>query len=324
MTARIEITAVDGLPEVRAGDDVARLVASAAPDLRDGDVVVVTSKVVSKAEGRLVDGTREQHLPGESVRVVAARGDLRIVETRHGLVLAAAGIDTSNVPAGQVALLPVDPDASARRIRVGIRELTGADVGVVVSDTMGRAWRDGLVDAAIGAAGFDVVEDLRGEVDGEGHRLEATVVATADEVAAAADLVKRKLAGTPVAVVRGLPLRRTDPDAGARRLVRAPADDLFRLGTRDAMQQVVTASRPARSVGAPPDPAAVQRAVRAADGFGRLDVIDGGRLVRGVDESLQTGVAIGRLLAALAAEGLAACWTEGDPPTLRIGEPAGD
>ncbi len=143
MTASIEIWGVEGLPEVVAGDDIAALIAGQPLDLRDGDVVVVTSKVVSKAEGRLVNGTREDHLAAETVRRRRPARHTQIVETHHGLVLAAAGIDASNVPAGTVALLPVDPDASAARIRAGLREQSGADVAVIISDTMGRPWRDG-------------------------------------------------------------------------------------------------------------------------------------------------------------------------------------
>src|SRR5262249_4511629 len=161
-------------------------------------------KVVSKAEGNVVPGDREAAIDAESVRLVARRGDTRIVETRHGFVIAAAGVDASNVPAGHVALLPVDADRSAARIRAGLRRLRGVPVAVVVPDTCGRPWRTGLVDVAIGAAGISVVDDHRGRIDAHGHTLEMTVTAIADEIASAGELVKRKLDGVPVAVVRGL------------------------------------------------------------------------------------------------------------------------
>ncbi|MBW5424582.1 coenzyme F420-0:L-glutamate ligase, partial [Streptomyces sp. BG9H] len=199
------VWAVPGLPEVREGDDLAKLIAAAEPGLADGDVLLVTSKIVSKAEGRVVEaGDREAAIDAETVRVVARRGTLRIVENRQGLVMAAAGVDASNTPSGTVLLLPSDPDASARALREGVREALGVDVGVVVTDTFGRPWRAGLTDVAIGAAGVRVLDDLRGGVDAYGNPLSATVVATADELAAAGDLVKGKAAGLPVAVVRGL------------------------------------------------------------------------------------------------------------------------
>jgi coenzyme F420-0:L-glutamate ligase/coenzyme F420-1:gamma-L-glutamate ligase len=225
------------MPQVRPGDDLAELIAAAEPELADGDVVVVTSKVVSKAEDRLVRVDRESAIDGQTVRLVAARAQTRIVETRQGLVLAAAGVDASNVEPGTVALLPADPDASARRLRAGLRERLGVDVAVVISDTLGRAWRDGVIDAAIGCAGLVPLDDQRGRQDGYGTVLTATVTAVADEVASAAELVKGKLDGVPVAVTRGLD--RPRPGArgdgpGARAIVRAARDDLFRLGTAEA------------------------------------------------------------------------------------------
>lgn len=199
------VWALPGLPEVRAGDDIAKLIATAEPGLADGDVLLVTSKIVSKAEGRILEATdREAAIDAETVRVVARRGTLRIVENRQGLVMAAAGVDASNTPAGTVLLLPEDPDRSARAIRDGLRDTLGVEVGVVVTDTFGRPWRAGLTDVAIGAAGVRVLDDLRGGTDAYGNPLNATVVATADELAAAGDLVKGKAAGLPVAVVRGL------------------------------------------------------------------------------------------------------------------------
>ena len=242
----LEVRPVLGMGELRPGDDLAAAVAEHA-QLQDGDVVVVTSKVVSKVEGRLVvldsddpeerEVARQAAIDAETVRLVARRGDLRIVQTRHGLVMAAAGVDASNVARDELALLPVDPDASARLLREGLRERLGVDVGVVITDTMGRPWRNGLTDAAIGVAGLTAVTDPRGSVDSYGNVLGVTQVAVADEIAAAADLVKGKLSGIPVAVVRGLATDGTLPDDGngTRTLVRGVEDDLFRLGTAEAM-----------------------------------------------------------------------------------------
>jgi len=260
--ATFTVTGVAGLPEITAGADLGALIIDAAPDLRDGDILVVTSKVVSKAEGRVTTGSREQAIEAETVRVVARRGATTIAQTRHGLVLAAAGVDESNTAPGSVVLLPADPDESARRLRKAVAGRTGRTVGVIVTDTMGRPWRTGQTDNAIGAAGIMPVRDHRGEADTFGNILEVTIAAVADEIAAAADLVKGKSRQVPAAIVRGLAEFVTDADGpGARALIRAAEDDMFRLGAAD----VPLARRTIRAFTTEPvDAAAVRRAVATA------------------------------------------------------------
>ncbi|MED5584530.1 MAG: coenzyme F420-0:L-glutamate ligase [Actinomycetota bacterium] len=235
MTAGLRVVPVPGLPEVRPGDDLAGMVAAAceaAIGLRDGDVVVVTQKVVSKAEGRLVDIDPETgHRPiveAESVRILRRRGDLIIAETEHGFVCANAGVDLSNVEAGQAALLPEDPDRSARRIRDALTHRFGVEVAVIVSDTFGRPWRRGVTDVAIGVAGLRPVIDLRGTADALGRELQVTEVAVADELAAAAELVMGKSTGIAVAVLRGVDPAWLGDGSVVDDLVRRPDEDLFR------------------------------------------------------------------------------------------------
>lgn len=238
----LQLWALEGIGEIVPGSDLVTVIADAAGgSLRDGDILVVTSKVVSKAEGRIVRADdREDAITAETVRPVASRTSetghtTRIVENRLGIVAAAAGVDASNTPEGTVLLLPVDPDASARGLAAGLRATTGAHVGVLISDTLGRAWREGQTDAAIGAAGVRVFEDLRGTTDAEGRPLVVTLPCVADELAAATDLVKGKAARRPVAVVRGRADLVGDLDLpGARAIVRPSERDLFRLGADEA------------------------------------------------------------------------------------------
>ena len=233
----ITIWAPDGVPEVRPGDDLAVLLLSVA-DLADGDVVCVTSKVVSKAEGRVVRGDRAAAIAAETRRVVARRGPLSIVVNRLGLTMAAAGVDASNVEPGHVVLLPEDPDASARGLREAVATRAGANVAVLVTDTAGRTWREGQTDIAVGAAGLLVLDDHAGREDGYGNELAVTAPAVADELAGAAELVAGKLGRRPFTVVRGrgdLVLRPGDHASGAAALLRPEGEDLFGLGAREAV-----------------------------------------------------------------------------------------
>ena len=230
---RLEIIPVLGMGEINPGDNLSELIL-AATSLEGGDAVVVTQKVVSKAEGRIVpldhdDPVAKRRLvEGESRRIVRVRGDLVISETKHGFVCANAGIDLSNVADGTAALLPVDPDRSARWIRDGIRARAGIEVGVIVSDTFGRPWRNGLTDVAIGTAGVAAVVDLRGSADASGRELQVTQVCVADEIAGAAELVMGKAFGIPVAVVRGLPEEWLRESSVRTEVIRSTAEDLFR------------------------------------------------------------------------------------------------
>ena len=232
-TVPITVTPVSGLPEIAAGTNIGALLAGLA-DLESGDIVVVTQKVVSKAEGRLVEvdpsdaDAKRRLAESEAVRVLRRRGDLVITETRHGFICANSGVDLSNIVSGYAALLPIDPDRSARKIRDALRAAKSIEVGVVISDTFGRPWRRGLVDIAIGCAGIAAVVDLRGELDGTGRELAVTEMCVADEIAAAAELVMGKASQVPVAVVRGVDPSWLRESSVADEIVRAHGEDLFR------------------------------------------------------------------------------------------------
>lgn len=257
MRPAVSAYAPDGVPEVAAGDDLATLLLAALGDaaLVDGDIVAVTSKVVSKAEGQVRVSTREAELAGETRRVVARRGGTAIVRNRLGLTLAAAGIDASNVAPGHVVLHPADPDASARTLRETVLARTGRTVGVIVTDTAGRAWREGQTDIAIGAAGIEVLESFVGREDAHGNSLVVTAPAVADELASLAELASGKLGGRPFAVLRGradLVLPVGEHGAGAAALIREEGRDFFGYGAREAVVRAL-AGRPgdATPFGAP-------------------------------------------------------------------------
>jgi coenzyme F420-0:L-glutamate ligase/coenzyme F420-1:gamma-L-glutamate ligase len=246
---QLSVWAVGGIPEIAAGDDLAAIIGDAVDgSLEDGDILAVTSKIVSKAEGRQVAATdREQAITAETVRIVATRvfpgGVTRIVENRLGIVGAAAGVDASNTPDGTVLLLPLDPDASATLLRSSLEGRFSLRLGVVITDTLGRAWREGQTDVAIGGSGVRLLDDLRGTLDTQGRRLDVTAPAVGDEIAAAADLVKGKSAGLPVAVVRGLSHLLASDARGARVLIRPSDMDMFRLGTEEAFREGFEAGR---------------------------------------------------------------------------------
>jgi coenzyme F420-0:L-glutamate ligase / coenzyme F420-1:gamma-L-glutamate ligase len=273
----LRVVPLAGMPEVRPGDDLARLlleaVGRAGLALADGDVLAVTSKVVAKAEGRLVplpadpaarERAHQEAVAAETARVVARRGRLVIAETRHGLVGANALVDASNAGGDRLVLLPADPDASAARLRADLAALDGHDVAVVVTDTLGRPWRLGQTDVAVGLAGMGALDDWRGRVDGDGRRLEVTEVAVADEVAAAADLVKGKASRVPAALLRGV--ARPEGEGRARDLVRPAAEDLFRTaGTaEDLLSFLEEGPPPAGFLSGPVDMGTIERAMAAA------------------------------------------------------------
>ncbi|MFY1636079.1 coenzyme F420-0:L-glutamate ligase [Solwaraspora sp. WMMB335] len=328
---RLEILPVTGIGEVAPGDDLADLIARAAPWLHDGDVLVVTSKIVSKAEGRLVDlpvaepdRTRryDEALAAETTAVVARRGPTRIARTRHGFVMAAAGIDNSNVAADRLVLLPLDPDRSARELRRALRARLGVDVAVVVSDTMGRPWRNGLTDVALGAAGVPPLLDYRGQTDRYGNELRLTQMAVVDELAGAGELVKGKSEQVPVAVIRGYPWRPGPttgagetaqagettgagpaaeaggqsrlvgvPDGpGVRPLIRDLDQDMFTLGTAEA--RCVGLAAAATLPQAAPEDRTGTAAGAGAAGAGAVDAGAVRRAVRLVADAIAAGTRI--------------------------------
>ncbi len=327
---RFEVIAVTGIGDVQPGDDLAALITSAAPWLADGDVLVVTSKIVSKSEGQLIDiprhgaereAARETAVAAETARPVARRGPVRIVQTHHGLVMASAGIDESNVDPSRLVLLPKDPDASARALRATLRQRHGLDVAVVITDTMGRPWRLGLTDTAIGAAGIDALTDYRGKFDAYGNELSVTQMAVVDELAAAGELVKGKSDQVPVAVVRGIPGRADRADgAGAAVLIRRADEDLFSLGTaearslglREASTLTDTKTFTAGQVilGWTPFPRVPEGAVELPEHTGAALAL----FAPGGDPLTiaQTGAEIHRLRATLAADGYASAWLDVD------------
>jgi dehydro coenzyme F420 reductase / coenzyme F420-0:L-glutamate ligase / coenzyme F420-1:gamma-L-glutamate ligase len=321
MTATLLVVPLGGLPEVRPGDDLARLllgaVRAAGLELADGDVLAVTSKVVAKAEGRLVplpadpaerERVHREAVAAETVRVVARRDRLVIAETRQGLVGANALVDASNSGGDALVLLPRDPDAAAARLRAAVEALDGHEVAVVITDTLGRPWRLGQTDVAVGLAGMGALEDWRGRPDADGRLLEVTEVAVADEVAAAADLVKGKASRVPAALLRGVP--RPKGDGKARDLVRPPAEDLFRTaGTAEDLLAFLEA--PAPPAGFLPDPVEQAAWRRAAAAAGTV-ALPGGARLRVVEAA--TAAARARLLAAVAAAG-------GASPALLAGAP---
>lgn len=255
-TTSIQITSAAGISEITEATDLSELLIHLY-DYADGDILVVTSKIVSKAEGRTRPGTRDDWLASETERVVATRGATSIVRNRLGLTMAAAGIDSSNVAAGTVVLLPEDPDSSARVIRDRLRAATGRNVAVVVTDTAGRAWRDGQTDIAIGAAGLVVAESFAGRRDEHGNDLMVTMPAVADEIAGAAELAQGKLGGRPTALLRGradLVMAPGSHGAGAAALVRPDGADLFGWGSREAVLRALRGDQGDRApFGAPVD-----------------------------------------------------------------------
>ncbi|MFV0532702.1 MAG: coenzyme F420-0:L-glutamate ligase [Cumulibacter sp.] len=310
------VRAVLGLPDFRPGDDLVVAICAAATWIADGDVVAITSKAVSKAEGRLAStGTdeaeraarRREVVDAETTHVVAERRGVRIVRNALGLTMAAAGVDASNVNADEIAALPLDPDASARRIRDGIKARLGRDVAVVITDTTGRTWRSGLVDIAIGSAGIAPLRDLRGGIDTHGHPLAVTALAQVDEIASASELVRGKLGRVAAAVIRGIPWRAQQTPGAGVALIRPIEEDMFCFGARD----VVPAARHASLTDEPARDEQITDAIaRACAPAGILaTVADSAVSVRGDDE-FALGMYVGHLMVALRAEGLAAELTQ--------------
>lgn len=342
MDERLEILPVRGIGEITPGTDLASTIAAAAPWLRDGDILVVTSKIVSKAEGRLVsvpasgperEAAREAILVAETARPVARRGGIRIVATHHGFVMASAGVDASNVDQSFLVLLPKDPDASARDLRQDLRDRHGLDVAVVVSDTMGRPWRNGLTDVALGAAGIHPIRDHRGEVDPYGNELQVTQMAVIDEISAAAELVKGKCDRVPVAVVRGYPSATVEDGPGAAMLIRGADHDLFSLGTAEAraagLRDAALLGEAGGFADVTVDDQTISRAVAgtARHPDTRFSVTSAARgdlavpahathviVCETIGSPITLGADIHRLRCALAAEDLASCWLPNQRP----------
>jgi coenzyme F420-0:L-glutamate ligase / coenzyme F420-1:gamma-L-glutamate ligase len=348
MADRFEVLPVPGIGEITPGADLAAVIVDAAPWLRDGDVLVVTSKIVSKAEGRLADvppdgpdrdAVRDELLAAETARTVARRGAIHIVRTHHGFVLAAAGIDASNVEPSRLVLLPKDPDASARELRSALRDRFDLDVAVIVSDTMGRPWRNGLTDVALGAAGIEPVRDYRGHIDPYGNELHVTQMAVVDELAGAAELVKGKADQVPVAVIRGYPYAGGPDGPGVAALIRAADADLFSLGTAEARaaglrdaatledavhfgSATVEASLLTRILAALPLSPGVALELDSAEPSGPAGAP---HLIRcrvtssRPGDLVAAGIDVHRLRCALAAEGLASAWIPAEAPDRVLG-----
>ncbi len=349
----LSVLPVIGIPDVVPGDDLAKLITGAAPWLVDGDVLVVTSKIVSKAEGNLAplprdpgperDAAKTAILAGETSRVVATRGATRIVATHHGFVMAAGGIDESNVDRDHLVLLPKDPDASARALRADLRTRFGLDVVVIVSDTMGRPWRNGLTDVALGVAGIDPLRDYRGEHDAYGNELHITLMSPVDEMCAAAELVKGKYDQVPVAVVRGCGITGTDDGPGASVLIRSAETDMFSLGTAEARADGLRMATRLDDLEPPLPPeisldAAITRAISAAGGavtwehsgttltpsLPRPDSPGPGvhkpdlRAPTPIAEMVRAGAAVHMLRISLAADGYRTAWQDHDGAPLGV------
>ncbi|MEV6637012.1 coenzyme F420-0:L-glutamate ligase [Actinoplanes sp. NPDC051470] len=314
----LEVLPVRGIGDIAAGDDLADIIVEAAPWLADGDVLVVTSKIVSKAEGRLVevpsdgperDEARARMLAAETAEVVARRGTITIVRTHHGFTMLGAGIDASNVDKARLVLLPLSPDASAAALRKAFRA-KGLNVGVIVSDTSGRPWRIGLTDLALGSAGVRPLRDHRGEVDPYGNELRFARMAVVDELAAAAELVKGKRDQVPVAVIRGFPAGDLGEYEGVSALLRDPADDMFSMGVADTLRGAARMADAAPAVIV--DAAAVLRALDTVGGHldagtrVRVELLES-RLILTTetptpDAFIRLGIDVHRLRVALAAE----------------------
>jgi coenzyme F420-0:L-glutamate ligase/coenzyme F420-1:gamma-L-glutamate ligase len=331
----LTVLPVTGIAEVTEGADLAALIVEAAPWIESGDILVVTSKIVSKAEGRLVEvptegpereAARARALAAETARTVATRGHTRIVQTRHGFVMASAGIDASNVDRGHLVLLPEDPDASARALRADLRARYGLDVVIVVSDTMGRPWRNGLTDVALGLAGMPALRDYRGETDSFGNELQITQMAVVDELCSAAELVKGKYDQVPVAVVRGLSVVGLPDGPGISVLIRVASADLFSSGTAEARAagryEAAVLSNVDSFADSPVPDEVLAAALRVAGEVEILEVpvktgLPGGtaralvpHVPAGTDpvRVAAAGAAVHRLRVALAAAGLASTW----------------